>query len=293
MKVCVTYIKAAGDVATKPFESGTVKFPARSLYGGIANTIGTKMGDAEVVAIAGRKYAQQSTGPKLVGLCAASQMSTFLKRCFSSAETLHAVTAFNLHLDGAALLNRIQAGGNPLGKDAITQTLCNPRASTPDFEIAFRLLSSTVTPQWEREGFFSKLSSPVTGALPTPSVAPASGLPPPTEAPAAGASETAEATETAGTSEAPETGGTAEAPETAGTSEAPETEGTAGAPRAEEPSLPGDTLATPEGSTVTPADVPSTDIAGDTLPPAPGTSVPGGRGEEGSVSATDTSTTEL
>nr|CEL67208.1 TPA: rhoptry neck protein RON4 [Neospora caninum Liverpool] len=160
MKSCVKYMKAAGDVATRSFNAGTTKYPSRSLYGGIANTLETKFTDSEAVAKAVHDYARQHKMPeKLVGLCGALQISGHFKKCFSEAGRLSSVTFFHQHIDGASVLLRTLARDRPIGKHAVAQAICDPSVSAQYFESAFRLFSSAVTQEWEKENLFAQLAS--------------------------------------------------------------------------------------------------------------------------------------
>ncbi|CBZ53218.1 unnamed protein product [Neospora caninum Liverpool] len=153
-------VKAAGDVATRSFNAGTTKYPSRSLYGGIANTLETKFTDSEAVAKAVHDYARQHKMPeKLVGLCGALQISGHFKKCFSEAGRLSSVTFFHQHIDGASVLLRTLARDRPIGKHAVAQAICDPSVSAQYFESAFRLFSSAVTQEWEKENLFAQLAS--------------------------------------------------------------------------------------------------------------------------------------
>ncbi|KFH00991.1 rhoptry neck protein RON4 [Toxoplasma gondii MAS] len=160
MKSCVKYIKASGDVATRPFDSGTAKYPSRSLYGGIANTLETPFADSEAVAKAVHDYAKEHKKPeKLVGLCGALQISGYFKKCFSDAGRLSSVSFFHQHVDGASVLVRTLARERPIGRHALSQAICDPNISAQYFEGAFRLFSSTVSQEWEKENLFAQLAS--------------------------------------------------------------------------------------------------------------------------------------
>lgn len=118
---------------------------ARSLYGGIANTLDVPLTIPALaqealsgflfVHLTSKSARRRKKSPnKVIGLCAAMHVSGVLQTCSSTKAHELAVELFNSNLDGHALANHLMAIGGPaLAEHPTLVELCDPKTAAPLF----------------------------------------------------------------------------------------------------------------------------------------------------------------
>ncbi|KEP64274.1 UNVERIFIED_CONTAM: hypothetical protein HHA_253370 [Hammondia hammondi] len=176
---CRALMVAAGNVVYAPFKAK--RFPAVSLYGGIANTLDTPFTD-KTIALQGLSVWSEEIlrrhrnvfrrigrtllrrppqAPQIGALFAALHMSHIFKDCFNMAGGILLRTWYYMHVQGSTLLaeaTRLPKIGAHLaavgfgfaGGIDVRDSLFAP---------AFRELSKVVTPVWESDNLFTSLAA--------------------------------------------------------------------------------------------------------------------------------------
>ncbi|KAL8432615.1 hypothetical protein ACSSS7_004468 [Eimeria intestinalis] len=174
-------VRAGGSIAIAAYETqGGSKLKARSLYGGIANTLGvplllpaviqTAFGEFlhEKLDILQQQQQQQQQGKKqqkgqqkkvgrkarqqVMGLCAALHVSSFLKECSKKRDNELLESLFDSTVDGNALaFHLLKAGRQQLAAVPGLLELCDPYQAQALYGDVLGKLLSAVSPQWEEE----------------------------------------------------------------------------------------------------------------------------------------------
>ncbi|KAL8435731.1 hypothetical protein ACSSS7_002268 [Eimeria intestinalis] len=164
-------VNAAARVAREPAGGKGAKAAARSLYGGIVNSVGTSAVQVEQFVRAmlsmgtnarrrGRKKMHQ-----LTGLIAALRVSQRFKDCFSQAKNITSRAWYLMHLEGEALVSRLQK--HRLGEELAAPTYrLAAQFAGGVFDKAFITLMATVTTQWEDSNAFKHLVAYTPGGGP-------------------------------------------------------------------------------------------------------------------------------
>ncbi|KAL8455650.1 hypothetical protein Emag_000472 [Eimeria magna] len=164
-------VNAAAKVAREPAGIKGAKVAARSLYGGIVNSVGTSAVQVEHFVQAmlsmgaharrrGRKEMQQ-----LTGLIAALRVSQRFKDCFSQAKNITSRAWYLMHIEGEGLVSRLQK--HRLGEELAPATYrLAAQFAGGVFDKAFSTLMATVTTQWEDANAFKHLVAYTPGGGP-------------------------------------------------------------------------------------------------------------------------------
>ncbi|XP_026194337.1 rhoptry neck protein 4 [Cyclospora cayetanensis] len=190
-------VNAGGSVATHPAEGfRPTKQKARTLYGGIANTLGVPLTLASSVQEAFAafifvnltskgKRKQGKTQNQIIGVCAAMHVSSILYKCARGKEHELALNMFSSNIDGSKLAKHLMAAGAlSLASHPTLVELCDPEKASiinnsPSIRF-FRYCFSaevlqdilvTVSPVWEERSLFQSYvesSSKVTFVSATP-----------------------------------------------------------------------------------------------------------------------------
>ncbi|OEH77623.1 rhoptry neck protein RON4 [Cyclospora cayetanensis] len=184
MKQCIALINAGGSVATHPAEGfRPTKQKARTLYGGIANTLGVPLTLASSVQEAFAafifvnltskgKRKQGKTQNQIIGVCAAMHVSSILYKCARGKEHELALNMFSSNIDGSKLAKHLMAAGaSSLASHPTLVELCDPEKAVPLFTEVLQDILVTVSPVWEERSLFQSYvesSSKVTFVSATP-----------------------------------------------------------------------------------------------------------------------------
>ncbi|CDJ41593.1 hypothetical protein ETH_00022715 [Eimeria tenella] len=163
MKKCFSLMSAGGTVAQQPAEMNGKRFAARSLYGGIANTVGVSALHADLfvqtILEAGSAIPRRPRPPHpFIGLFAALRVSQRFKDCFSASRDMTLRSWYLMHIEGDSILRRI--GRHKVAEEIAAATYNFGTSQSSDhFDTAFKTLMATVTTQWEDAGAFKSLVS--------------------------------------------------------------------------------------------------------------------------------------
>lgn len=109
-------VNAGAKVAREPAGIKGAKFAARSLYGGIVNTVGASALQADhfvqtLVALGSslpRRASSSKSPHPLTGLIAALRISHRFKDCFSESRDMTLRSWYLMHLEGETILSRLR-----------------------------------------------------------------------------------------------------------------------------------------------------------------------------------------
>ncbi|KAL8270499.1 hypothetical protein Esti_005592 [Eimeria stiedai] len=165
-------IRAGGSVAIAAFESGGgLKLKARSLYGGIANTLGVPLVLPQVVRSAfadflhaklrilpqqkgqlRQKRVARKARQEVMGLCAALHVSAVLRDCSKQGEHELLQSLLSSTIDGRTFAAHLMvAGRHQLAAVPGLLELCDPQTAEQLYGDVMRKLLAAVSPQWEEQ----------------------------------------------------------------------------------------------------------------------------------------------
>ncbi|XP_026190864.1 uncharacterized protein LOC34620851 [Cyclospora cayetanensis] len=178
MRKCLKLVNVGGSVAHTPAGGSGAKMAARSLYGGIVNTVGVSAVQVDhfmqTLTALGSNAARSShrTHP-LLGLLAALRITQRFKDCFDEAKDITFRSWYLMHLEGDAIIGRLNSREFDAQFASRTYKFAE-HASSQAFDKAFKTLMATVTTQWEDAGAFKLLVDGVsgTGGIQIPETAP-------------------------------------------------------------------------------------------------------------------------
>ncbi|KAL8275070.1 hypothetical protein Esti_000949 [Eimeria stiedai] len=164
-------VNVAARVATTPARIKGAKVAARSLYGGIVNSVGTSAVQVEhfvqaMLSMGTNARRRMRKEPhQLTGLIAALRVSQRFKDCFSQAKDITSRAWYLMHIEGEGLVSRLQK--HRLGEELapVTYRLAAQFAGGV-FDKAFQTLMATVTTQWEDSNAFKHLVAYTPGGGP-------------------------------------------------------------------------------------------------------------------------------
>ncbi|CDJ34395.1 uncharacterized protein EMH_0000920 [Eimeria mitis] len=171
-------VNAGAKVASEPAGTGGSRRAARSLYGGIVNSVGVSAHHVDhfvrQIVDLGVSLPRRIRPPHpLTGLFAALRVSQRFKECFGASREMIFRSWYLMHLEGDNILRRVNR--HKLGEELASATYNFATGPGADlFDEAFKTLMATVTTQWEDANAFKSLIgySPGSGALRLPEVAP-------------------------------------------------------------------------------------------------------------------------
>ncbi|CDJ53926.1 hypothetical protein EBH_0009100 [Eimeria brunetti] len=171
-------INSGAKVAFHPAGIDGRKTAARSLYGGIVNTVGMSAIHidhfVQQILALGINLPRRARPPHpLAGLFAALRVSQRFKDCFGASKEMTFRAWYLMHLEGDNILRRVNS--HKLGEEIASATYnfaTGPGSAI--FDEAFKTLMATVTTQWEDSNVYKSLIgySPGKGAIRIPEVAP-------------------------------------------------------------------------------------------------------------------------
>ncbi|KAL8439660.1 hypothetical protein Efla_004568 [Eimeria flavescens] len=160
-------VNAGAKVAREPAGIQGAKVASRSLYGGIANTVGASAAQVDQFVQTMLSLGSSASGSRkkthpLTGLIAALRVSQRFKDCFSQSKDMTSRAWYLMHIEGEAIVRRLQQ--HRLGEQVASSTykLASPSAARA-FDKAFKTLMVTVTTQWEDSNAFRHLRTYTVG----------------------------------------------------------------------------------------------------------------------------------